>query len=126
MTRAWSAEARVVEVLKYSGDHLEKELKRDKTLMNTFQDRLSYSVFKTITEQFLRGVDTRGESEVRAQGFKATLAIDIAAKLTAVDNHPMNRVAGFGTEYLRDNFSPWVQQHGGWEKVLGISHEEVD
>ncbi|XP_036879012.2 apoptosis facilitator Bcl-2-like protein 14 isoform X1 [Manis javanica] len=118
--------ARIVDLLKYSGDHLEKELKRDKTLMNTFQDRLSYSVFKTITDHFLRGVDTRGESEVRAQGFKAALAIDVTAKLTAVDNHPMNRVLGFGTKYLRDNFSPWVQQHGGWEKVLGISCEEVD
>lgn len=76
--------------------------------------QVSYSVFKTITDQFLRGVDTRGELEVRAQSCKAALAIDIVAKLTTVDNHPMNRVLGFGTKYLRDNFSPWVQQHGGW------------
>ena len=82
--------------------------------MNSFQDQLCYPVFKIITDQFLRGVDTRGESEVRAQGFKAALAIDVTAKLTAIDNHPMNRVLGFGTKYLKDNFSPWVQQHGGW------------
>ncbi|XP_071066274.1 apoptosis facilitator Bcl-2-like protein 14 isoform X2 [Dasypus novemcinctus] len=118
--------AKIVELLKYSGDQLERELKKDKDLMNSFQDGLSYSVFKTITDQFLSGVDTRGESEVKAQGFKAALAIDVAAKLTAIDNHPMNRVLGFGTKYLKENFSPWVQQHGGWEKILGISHEEVD
>ncbi|XP_059882089.1 apoptosis facilitator Bcl-2-like protein 14 [Delphinus delphis] len=118
--------ARIVELLKYSGDQLERELKRDKALMNSFQGGLSYSVFKTITNQFLRGVDTRGESEVKAQGFKAALAIDVTAKLTSIDSHPMNRVLGFGTKYLKENFSPWVQQHGGWEKVLGISHEEVD
>ncbi|XP_057556735.1 apoptosis facilitator Bcl-2-like protein 14 isoform X3 [Hippopotamus amphibius kiboko] len=118
--------ARIVELLKYSGDQLERELKRDKTLMNIFQDGLSYPVFKTITDQFLRGVDTRGESEVNAQGFKAALAIDAMAKLTAIDNHPMNRMLGFGTKYLKENFSPWVQQHGGWEKVLGIPHEETD
>ncbi|XP_025786676.1 apoptosis facilitator Bcl-2-like protein 14 [Puma concolor] len=118
--------AQIVELLKYSGDQLERELKKDKALMNSFQDQLCYPVFKIITDQFLRGVDTRGESEVRAQGFKAALAIDVTAKLTAIDNHPMNRVLGFGTKYLKDNFSPWVQQHGGWEKVLGISHEEVD
>lgn len=82
--------------------------------MNSFQDQLSYPVFRTITDHFLRGVDTRGESEVRAQGFKAALAIDVTAKLTAIDNHPMNRVLGFGTKYLKDNFSPWVQQQGGW------------
>ncbi|ELK11943.1 Apoptosis facilitator Bcl-2-like protein 14 [Pteropus alecto] len=101
-------------------------LKKDKALMNSFRDGLTYSVFKTITDQFLRGIDTRGESEVKAQGFKAALAIDVMAKLTAIDNHPMNKMLGFGTKYLKENFSSWVQQHGGWEKVLGIPHEEVD
>ncbi|KAM5254678.1 apoptosis facilitator Bcl-2-like protein 14 isoform 1-T3 [Hipposideros larvatus] len=118
--------AKIVELLKYSGDQLERELKKDKALMNCFQDGLSYSVFKTITDQFLKGVDTRGEAEVKAQGFKVALAIDATAKLTAIDNHPMNKVLGFGTKYLKENFSSWIQQHGGWEKVLGMSQEEVD
>ncbi|XP_005379010.1 PREDICTED: apoptosis facilitator Bcl-2-like protein 14 isoform X2 [Chinchilla lanigera] len=118
--------AKIVEMLKYSGDQLQKELKKDKDLMSSFQDGLSFPVFKMITDQFLKGVDTRGESEVKAQGFKAALAIDAMVKLTAIDNHPMNRVLGFGAKYLEENFSPWIQQHGGWEKVLGISREEVD
>lgn len=103
-----------------------RKLKKDKVLMTCFQDVLSYSVVKTITDQFLRGVDTRGESEVKAQSFKAALAIDVIAKLTTIDNHPMNRVLGFGTKYLKENFSPWIQQHGGWEKILRMPHEEVD
>lgn len=90
------------------------QLKKDKVLMACFLDGLSYPVVKTITDQFLRGVDTRGESEVKAQGFKAALAIDVIAKLTTIDNHPMNRVLGFGAKYLKENFSPWIQQHGGW------------
>lgn len=117
---------KIVELLKYSGDQLGREIKKDKALMSTFQEGLSYSVFRTITDLFLRDVDTRGESEVKAQGFKAALAIDAIAKLTAIDNHPMNRMLGFGTKYLREYFSPWVQQNGGWEKILGLSHEEVD
>ncbi|XP_012511244.1 PREDICTED: apoptosis facilitator Bcl-2-like protein 14 [Propithecus coquereli] len=118
--------AKIVELLKYSGDQLERELKKDKALVSSFPDGLPYSVFKTVTDQFLRGVDTRGESEVKARGFKAALAIDAMAKLTAIDNHPMNRVLGFGAKYLKENFSPWVQQQGGWEKILGLSHEEID
>ncbi|XP_052031059.1 apoptosis facilitator Bcl-2-like protein 14 [Apodemus sylvaticus] len=118
--------SKIVELLKYSGDQLGREIKKDKALMSSLQDGLSYSVFRTITDLFLRDVDTRGESEVKAQGFKAALAIDAIAKLTAIDNHPMNRMLGFGTKYLREYFSPWVQQNGGWEKILGISHEEVD
>ncbi|XP_003797817.1 apoptosis facilitator Bcl-2-like protein 14 isoform X1 [Otolemur garnettii] len=118
--------SKIVELLKYSGDQLNKELKRDKALMSSFPDGLPYAVFKTVTDQVLSAVDTRGESEVKAQGFKAALAIDVMAKLTAIDNHPMNRVLGFGAKYLKENFSPWVQQHGGWEKILGLSHEEID
>ncbi|KAM6216286.1 apoptosis facilitator Bcl-2-like protein 14 [Rhynchocyon petersi] len=118
--------AKIVELLKYSGDQLDIELRKDRALMSTFQNGLSYSVFKTITDKFLTSVDTRGESEVKAWGFKAALAIDVAGKLTAIDNHPMNRVLGFGTKYLQENFSPWIQQHGGWEKVFGISNEEID
>ncbi|XP_015353655.1 apoptosis facilitator Bcl-2-like protein 14 isoform X1 [Marmota marmota marmota] len=118
--------SKIVELLKFSGDQLDRELKKDKTLPSSLHGIMTYSVFKTITDQFLGNVDTRGESEVKAQGFKAALAIDAIGKLTAIDNHPMNRVLGFGTKYLKENFSPWVQQHGGWEKILGISHEEVD
>ncbi|XP_048191010.1 apoptosis facilitator Bcl-2-like protein 14 [Perognathus longimembris pacificus] len=117
---------RIVALLKASGDQLERELKKDKALLNGLRQALSYPVFKTITDRFLSTVDTRGESEGKVRGFKAALAIDAMAKLTAVDNHPMNRVLGFGAKYLKDHFSPWVQQHGGWEKVLGLAHEEVD
>ncbi|XP_042527489.1 apoptosis facilitator Bcl-2-like protein 14 [Dipodomys spectabilis] len=117
---------RIVALLKASGDQLERELKKDKALLSSLRETLSYPAFKTITDQFLRDVDTRGESEVKAQGFKAALAIDAMAKLTAIDTHPMNRVLGFGAKYLKDHFSPWVQQHGGWEKILGISHDKVD
>ncbi|XP_072810547.1 apoptosis facilitator Bcl-2-like protein 14 isoform X3 [Vicugna pacos] len=117
--------AKIVELLKYSGDQLERELKKDKALMSRFQDGLTYPVFKTITDQFLRAVDTRGESEVKVHSFKAALAIDAMSKLTAIDNHPMNKVLGFGAKYLKENFTPWIQQHGGWEKVLGVSDEEV-
>ncbi|CAO2606947.1 Apoptosis facilitator Bcl-2-like protein 14 [Lemmus lemmus] len=108
---------KIVELLKYSGDQLGREMKKDKALMSSFQDGLSYSVFKTITDLFLMDVDTRGESEVKAQGFKAALAIDAIAKLTAIDNHPMNRMLGFGTKYLKEYFSPWVHQNGGWVSV---------
>lgn len=97
------------------------QLQRDKNLMHSFQDGLSYSIFKSITDQFLRGVDTRGESEVRAQSFKAALAIDVMTKLTALDTHPMNRVLGFGTKYLKEHFSPWVQQHGGWVSAFHLT-----
>ncbi|XP_066217255.1 apoptosis facilitator Bcl-2-like protein 14 isoform X2 [Saccopteryx leptura] len=117
--------AKIVELLKYSGDQMKREMKEDKALMATLQALLNYSLFKTITDQFLRAIDTRGESEVKVGGFKAALVIDITAKLTTLDKPFVNRVLGYGTKYLKENFSPGIQRHGGWEKVLGIPQEEA-
>ncbi|XP_066109294.1 apoptosis facilitator Bcl-2-like protein 14 isoform X2 [Saccopteryx bilineata] len=117
--------AKIVELLKYSGDQMKREMKEDKALLATLQALLNYSLFKTITDQFLRGIDTRGESEVKVGGFKAALVIDVTAKLTIIDKPFVNKVLGYGTKYLKENFSPGIQRHGGWEKVLGIPQEEA-
>ncbi|XP_038610417.1 apoptosis facilitator Bcl-2-like protein 14 [Tachyglossus aculeatus] len=114
---------KIVELLKYAGDQLQQELKKDNTLKDVVQ-KLNYSTFKSIVDRFLGGVNTRGKPEVGTLRTRVAFAVDVTARLTSVDNHPMNRVLGFGSKYLRENFTPWVQQHGGWEKVLGVAHED--
>lgn len=86
--------------------------------MNSFQDGLVYFDFKIIIDQFLRGVDIRGEFEVKVQSFKVVFAIDVMVKFIVIDNYFMNRVLGFGIKYLKENFLFWVQQYGGWVSVF--------
>lgn len=45
---------------------------------------------------------------------KVAYTMEVATRLTAVDNHPMNLVLGFGAKYLREHFRPWIQDQGGW------------
>ncbi|XP_039769592.1 apoptosis facilitator Bcl-2-like protein 14 isoform X1 [Ornithorhynchus anatinus] len=112
---------KIAELLKYSGDQLQQELKKDNTLQHMFW-KLNYSIFKSIVDRFLRGLNIWGEPEEGTQRTRLAFAVDVIARLSAVDNCPMNRVLGFGTKYLQKNFTPWIQQHGGWEKVMGVAH----
>ncbi|KAK1167257.1 apoptosis facilitator Bcl-2-like protein 14 [Acipenser oxyrinchus oxyrinchus] len=111
---------KLVALLKESGDKLNQEIKTDKYLSKCFKEAYSYSLFKKVTDMFLERVCVSAAQEPARIAFTA----DITAKLTAVDNHPMNQSMGFGAKYLREHFSTWAQRHGGWEKALNNAEEE--
>ncbi|MBN3284584.1 B2L14 protein, partial [Polyodon spathula] len=104
---------RLVELLKESGDELNQEIKTDKYLSKCFKEAYSYSFFKKVTDMFLERVCSSAAQEPDRIAFTA----DITAKLTTVDNHPMNQSMGFGVKYLREHFSIWAESHGGWVSV---------
>ncbi|KFQ84201.1 Apoptosis facilitator Bcl-2-like 14 [Phoenicopterus ruber ruber] len=120
---------RIVSLLKQSGDRLEEKIKKDKVFHQHFTDMLSYSFFERITDLFLEGVPADSASEPRGQVqcTKVAFTMEVVTRLTAVDNHPMNLVLGFGLKYLREHFKPWIQDQGGWEKALtSLDQEEVE
>ncbi|NXX58626.1 B2L14 protein, partial [Scopus umbretta] len=119
----------IVSLLRQSGDQLEEKIKKDRVLYKHFKDMLSYSFFKRITDLFLEDVsaDSTSEPEGQVQCTKVAFTMEVATRLTAVDNHPMNLVLGFGSKYLREHFKPWIQDQGGWEKALSsLDQEEVE
>lgn len=119
----------IVSLLRQSGDRLEEKMKKDKVFYQHFKDLLSYTFFKRITDLFLEGVsaDSTSEPGGQVQCTKVAFTMEAATRLTAVDNHPMNLVLGFGLKYLREHFKPWIQDQGGWEKALtSLDQEEVE
>ncbi|KAF1478742.1 Apoptosis facilitator Bcl-2-like protein 14, partial [Eudyptula minor novaehollandiae] len=119
----------IVSLLRQSGDRLEEKIKKDTVLHQHFKDMLSYSFFKRITDLFLEDVsaDSTSEPGGQVQCTKVAFTMEVATRLTAVDNHPMNLVLGFGLKYLREHFKPWIQDQGGWEKALtSLDQEEVE
>ncbi|KFZ64478.1 Apoptosis facilitator Bcl-2-like 14, partial [Antrostomus carolinensis] len=107
---------KIVSLLKQSGDRLEEKIKKDRVFYEQFTGMLSYTFFERITDLFLENVlaDTTSEPEGQVQRVKVAFTMEIATRLTAVDNHPMNLVLGFGLKYLREHFKPWIQDQGGW------------
>uniref|UniRef100_A0A8C8RFT0 BCL2 like 14 n=1 Tax=Pelusios castaneus TaxID=367368 RepID=A0A8C8RFT0_9SAUR len=119
----------IVALLRQSGDKLEEKIKKDKTFYSSVTEMLSYDFFKKVTEQFLKEApeDSTRETEGKIQCTKAAFVMEVTTRLTAVDNHPMNMIMGFGIKYLKENFSPWIQNHGGWENILNLlDQEEVE
>ncbi|XP_074938078.1 apoptosis facilitator Bcl-2-like protein 14 [Phalacrocorax aristotelis] len=119
----------ILSLLKQSGDRLEEKIKKDRVLHQQFKDMLSYTFFKRITDLFLEDVSANSVSEPggQVQCKKVAFTMEVATRLTAVDNHPMNLVLGFGLKYLREHFKPWIQDQGGWEKALtSLDQEEVE
>ncbi|NWX46293.1 B2L14 protein, partial [Steatornis caripensis] len=119
----------IVALLRQAGDQLEEKIEKDRVFYDHFKDMLSYTFFKRITDLFLEDVsaDSTSEPEGQVQCTKVAFTMEIATRLTAVDNHPMNLVLGFGLKYLREHFKPWIQDQGGWEKALtSLDQEEVE
>ncbi|NXS43135.1 B2L14 protein, partial [Balaeniceps rex] len=119
----------IVSLLRQSGDQLEEKIKKDRVFYRHFKDMLSYPFFKRITDLFLENVsaDSTSEPVGQVQCTKVAFTMEVVTRLTAVDNHPMNLVLGFGSKYLREHFKPWIQDQGGWEKTLSsLDQEEVE
>ncbi|NWH77024.1 B2L14 protein, partial [Piaya cayana] len=119
----------IVSLLRKAGDQLEEKIKKDRVFYQHFKDMLSYTFFRRITDLFLEDVSAGSTSELggQVQCTKLAFTMEVVTRLTAVDNHPMNSVLGFGLKYLREHFKPWIQDQGGWEKALtSLDQEEVE
>ncbi|KAM6136965.1 apoptosis facilitator Bcl-2-like protein 14 [Pterocles gutturalis] len=120
----------IVSLLRESGDRLEEKMKKDTVFSALFEDMLTYTFFERITDSFLENVSADSTNELsghQVQCTKVAFTMEVATRLNAVDNHPMNLVLGFGLKYLREHFKPWIQDQGGWEKALtSLDQEEVE
>ncbi|KAK7160328.1 hypothetical protein R3I93_008084 [Phoxinus phoxinus] len=113
---------KLVELLKKSGDDLNEKIKKDHELLGYLQSTLSYDFFEKLTTAFIKSV-VPGFLQSRNKHEEIALTFEVTSRLGALDLHPMNRVMGFGAQYLQKNFTPWVKQHGGWEKAFDDNDE---
>ncbi|XP_077786934.1 apoptosis facilitator Bcl-2-like protein 14 isoform X2 [Podarcis muralis] len=116
----------IVALLRASGDKLQEKVQNDRTFFQCASELMSYGFFSRVADQFLEEIpaDSTADSEVQAQRIKVVFAIEVITRLTAIDNHPMNTILGFGAKYLKENFSPWIHSQGGWGKALGLPDQE--
>ncbi|KAG9342694.1 hypothetical protein JZ751_016131 [Albula glossodonta] len=115
----------IVDLLRESGDELDKKIREDNAFAKRLRSAFTYTFFEKIANLFLQKVAPCDIPVNKSlEQAKIALTFDITSKLTAVDCHPMNMVLGFGAKYLKQNFSTWVQQHGGWEGAFDDDEEE--
>ncbi|XP_075455160.1 apoptosis facilitator Bcl-2-like protein 14 [Ascaphus truei] len=116
--------------LRQAGDKLDEEMQQNPSLLQALRSKLSYSFFSKVMGLFLSetvpGTEPESSTEPGPDELACRVALSVQAttQLTAIDNHPMNQVLGFGVKYLKEHFSPWIQSQGGWEKAMGIQEDE--
>ncbi|KAL2093063.1 hypothetical protein ACEWY4_010375 [Coilia grayii] len=106
---------KLVSLLRLAGDELDGELKKNPALLKQIQSSLTYGLFEKVTKTFLGYVlPLCGGPTQGSQQAQIAVTCEVTSRLSALDLQPMNRVMGFGAQFLQQNFSGWVQHHGGW------------
>ncbi|XP_067907350.1 apoptosis facilitator Bcl-2-like protein 14 [Heterodontus francisci] len=119
---------RIVAFLTAKGDSIDEEIKKDPQFTRLFGEKPSLSFFNKVMDSVLEVVlpaemNSEVGSETERKLKKFAFVVHATTRFATVDNHPMARIMGFGTKYLQENFTTWVNQKGGWEKII---EEQID
>ncbi|KAM4036590.1 apoptosis facilitator Bcl-2-like protein 14 isoform 2-T3 [Anomaloglossus baeobatrachus] len=116
----------LVILLRAEGDKINAEIIQEQNLLQRLRNFWSYDFFQKLTETYVEQMIPPSESEIVPQSSKIALCVHATTKLTAIRSHPMNRMFGFGARYLKENYSQWIRDHGGWENAMesAVTQEE--
>ncbi|XP_043932545.1 apoptosis facilitator Bcl-2-like protein 14 [Protopterus annectens] len=99
---------RIVDILKVEGEHINNTINEDETFHKFFKD-ISYNSFKNLADAYVEhGVNAK-VTEVCPEVKKFAFTIDFTAKVAGICSHTVNRIMGFGHQYLQDTFSEFLQ-----------------
>ncbi|XP_012814041.1 apoptosis facilitator Bcl-2-like protein 14 isoform X1 [Xenopus tropicalis] len=110
-------------VLRSSGDHLNDQIKAEQK--EKISGAWSYGFFQRLTDFYLQSSPSSKMEEPETQSSKVALCIDVTTRLTALESLPPNKVMVYGAKYLKEKYTSWIEDQGGWEKAMGIE-EELD
>ncbi|XP_029909803.1 uncharacterized protein LOC115360795 [Myripristis murdjan] len=114
---------KLVELLKKSGDVMDKKIKENKVFQQQLQTNFNYALYERLISSLQSMVDVGPASgaarcEDRIERQKIVWAFEVTSRLSTMDIIPRRRFLGFAERYLRMHHSAWVQQRGGWEKAF--------
>ncbi|XP_073400161.1 apoptosis facilitator Bcl-2-like protein 14 isoform X2 [Dendrobates tinctorius] len=108
----------IVAFLREEGDKINAKIIQEQSLLQRLRNFWSYDFFQTLTETYVERMVPASEAEDVQQSRKIALCVHATTKLTAIGSHPMNKMFGFGSRYLKENYSQWIKDHGGWENAI--------
>lgn len=116
-------------LLRDAGDRLnEKELKDANIAAELFWN---YSFFEKLVKAFLirMGLISPEPDTLGPQASPKTqiaVTCEVTSRLSAVNTLPMARMLDHGARYVRDHYSSWAQQEGGYEEAFHSDDEDED
>eukprot|EP00062_Callorhinchus_milii_P016120 gi/632967091/ref/XP_007899787.1/ PREDICTED: uncharacterized protein LOC103183872 [Callorhinchus milii] len=103
---------KIVGFLRKEGDRMDAVLKENAEF-STFFKEMNYVSFKQLADQYVQTeVNTKTDRNPEVTRFAFTL--DLTAKVAGVCGHAVNRIMGYGTQYVQDSFER-TSRH--WQEV---------
>ncbi|XP_059809429.1 uncharacterized protein LOC132382904 [Hypanus sabinus] len=111
-----SAIEKIVQVLQDQGDKINEKVKDDPIL----QRPMSFRSFKQLVEAFTANVEGQMEGQASSPELaKIALTMELTRRVAGISSHPVQQLMGYSMQYM-DMFVPWLQEQGGWKKVLPL------
>ncbi|XP_069764750.1 transcriptional regulator ATRX homolog [Narcine bancroftii] len=116
---------RIVSILQNQGDKFNEKIKDDSLL----QHSMSYNSFSQLVEAFTANIEGRiMDPVISPELTKIALTMELTRRVVGISSHPVQQLMGYSIQYM-DMFVPWLQEQGGWEKVLpldDVSEHQID
>ncbi|XP_037317913.2 apoptosis facilitator Bcl-2-like protein 14 [Pungitius pungitius] len=112
-------------LLRDTGDKLNEAELKDLTIKLSWD----YGLFKLLMSTFLTRMGLRSPHP-DSPGPKASpktqiaVACEVTSRLVGFNPLPRNRLLDHGARYLQHYYSPWAQQHGGYEEAFYSDDED--
>ncbi|XP_051898797.1 uncharacterized protein bcl2l12 [Pristis pectinata] len=116
---------RIVLILQDQGDKINEKMKDNPIL----QRPMSYHCFTQLVEAFTANVEGQIKDPATSPELtKIALTMELTRRVAGISSHPVQQLMGYTMQYM-DMFVPWLQEQGGWEKVLpldDVSEHQID
>ncbi|XP_008111788.2 bcl-2-like protein 12 [Anolis carolinensis] len=109
---------KLITLLEEQAGNINAKIEADSFLRNSLT-RLSYGSFSRLVEAFTSRATSGAPSPQLA---KLALTMELTRKVAGINSHAVHTLMGYSLQYM-DMFIPWLQQQGGWEKIVG--QEEI-
>ncbi|XP_044134065.1 bcl-2-like protein 12 [Bufo gargarizans] len=116
---------KIVALLQEQAVVINEKINKDPFLRNTLS-RLSYGSFFRLAEVFTSEAEVEKDeagSNVSPELTKIALTMELTRKVAGINSHAVHTLMGYSLQYM-DMFVPWLQEQGGWEKI--VSHGDID
>ncbi|XP_063300373.1 protein BNIP5-like [Pelobates fuscus] len=95
---------KIVSILRKQGDEWNSKMKEDPTI-NRFFRNISYNSFKQLADVYVDKEVKNRAADATPEDLQFAYSVHLTAQVAGISSHSVNRIMGFGTQYLQDVFT---------------------
>ncbi|KAM4701799.1 uncharacterized protein O3C94_002679 [Discoglossus pictus] len=115
---------KIVSILQKQGDMWDRKIKENPTVSTFFRD-ISYNSFKQLADVYVEKEVKYNVADVTPEDITFAYSVHFTAQVAGISSHPVNRIMGFGNQYLQDKFTHFSYNRRAWSNNETLSDEAL-